>query len=271
MAEYKKHMFGEATKGVTSGIVGALLLFFGQQWLNSDLEYKVGSRDAYLSAPLGQQGLAMAFDGKPLNNVSVVEFSIVNRTAKQIGNADLVFVVDDKSSPTLVAGGIIAPRGMSSSEIVETLPAKDPNARKFRLKVIPKQQNGEYFHAVFVFEGERAPNMTVSSTSGDVSIVPYQEWKDTIVASLFIGGFILIFVTAQITLTTLVDYFLDPRKHKKQVELFAKQAQKLHSEGKLKSTDTNALDDAETIYADFTRPKPSKFWSKVLPEQRYEY
>ena len=66
MAEYKKHVLGEGTKGITAGVVGALLLFIGQQWLNSDLEYKVATRDAYVSAPLGQQGLSMAFDGKPL-------------------------------------------------------------------------------------------------------------------------------------------------------------------------------------------------------------
>ena len=152
MAEYKKHVLGEGTKGITAGVVGALLLFIGQQWLNSDLEYKVASRDAYVSAPLGQQGLSMAFDGKPLKNVSVVEFSIVNRTSKQISNAEFLFVVDDKTSPTLVAGGVIAPRGMSSAEVVENLPTKEPNARKFRLKVVPKQRDNEYFHAVFVFD-----------------------------------------------------------------------------------------------------------------------
>jgi len=271
LAEYKKHMLGEATKGITAGVVGALLLFFGQQWLNSDLEYKIGSRDAYLSAPLGQQGLSMAFDGKPLKNVSVVEFSIVNRTSKQIANAELLFVVDDKASPTLVAGGVIAPRGMSSAEVVDTLPAKDSNARKFRLKVVPKQRDGEYFHAVFVFEGERAPNMTISSTSGDVSIVPYQQWKDTVVAFLYLGGFVFLLIAAQIALTSFIEYFWEPRRHKKQVERFVEQGKKLEQEGKLKSTNPESLADAGAIYAEFTRPKPSRFWSKVLPEQKYEY
>ena len=271
MAEYKKHVLGAATKGITSGIVGALLMLFGQQWLNSDLEYKVGSRDAYLSAPLGQQGLSMAFDGKPLKNVSIVEFSIVNRTSKQIANAELLFVVDDKANPTLVAGGVIAPRGMSSAEVVDTLPAKDSNARKFRLRVVPKQRDGEYFHAVFVFEGERAPSMAISSTSGDVSIVPYQQWKDTIVAFLYLCGIVLLIVAAQFALTSFIEYFWEPRRHKKQVERFVKQAYTLKQEGKLKSNDPESLADAGIIYAEFTRPKPSRFWSKVLPEQRYEY
>lgn len=271
LAEYKKHVLGEATKGLTGAVAGALLLFFGQQWLNSDLEYKIGTRDSYLSAPLGQQGLSMAFDGKPLKNVSVVEFSIVNRTSKQIANAELLFSVDEKAPPVLVAGGVMAPRGMSSAEVVEQLGAKDSTARKFRLKVIPKQRDGEYFHAVFVFEGERAPNMTVSSTSGETSIAPYLQWKDTTVALLYLAGFALLFMAVQLALTSLIEYFWEPRRHKKQVERFKEQSKKLEQDGLLKSKDPASSEDAATIYAEFTRPKPSRFWAKILPEQKYEF
>jgi hypothetical protein len=271
LAEYKKHVIGEATKGITAGIVGALLLFFGQHWLNSDLEFKQLSRDAYLSTPLGQQGLTMAFDGKPLKNVSIVEFSIVNRTPKQVANSDLVFTVDDEKAPTLVSGGIIPPKGISAPEAIEELPSKDATAKKFRIKVVPKQRDSEYFHAVFVFEGDKAPPMSVSSASGDVAIVPYQEWKDKTVAIIVFLAIICLLVAAQFAFTTLVDYFWAPRKHKKQVERFVEHAAELHHEGKLKSADPESLADAGTIYASFMRPKPSKFWSKVLPEQRFEY
>lgn len=271
MAEYKKHVIGEATKGITAGIVGALLLFFGQQWLNSDLEFRKLSRDAYLSTPLGQQGLTMAFSGKPLKNVSVVEFSIVNRTSKQVANADLVFTVDDEESPTLVSGGVIPPRGMSAPETIEELPSKDAKAKKFRIKVAPKQRDSEYFHAVFVFEGDKAPSMSVSSASGDVSIVPYQKWKDTTAAVVVLLAIVCLWVAAQVAFMTLIDYFWEPRKHKKQVERFVEHAAELQRDRKLKSADPESLADAGTIYASFMRPKPSKFWSKVLPEQRFEY
>jgi len=271
LAEYKKHVVGEATKGITAGIVGALLLFFGQQWLNSDLEFKQLSRNAYLSTPLGHQGLTMAFDGKPLKNVSVVEFSVINRTSKQVANADLVFAVDDEASPTLVSGGIIPPKGISAAEAIEELSSKDAKARKFRIRVIPKQRDSEYFHAVFVFEGEKAPSMSVSSASGDVAIAPYQQWKDTTIAVVVLLAFVCLWVAAQTALTTLIDYFLEPRRHKKQVERFTEHSIGLLKEGKLKSSDPEALADAGAIYASFTRPKPSKFWSKILPEQRFEY
>lgn len=271
MAEYKKHIVGEATKGITAGVVGALLLLIGQQWFSSDLEFKQISRDGYLSATLGQQGLAMAFDGRPLKNVSIVEFTIFNRTSKQVANADFVFTVNGDSRPALVSGGIIPPRGMSAAESVEELVSKDVNARKFRIKVLPKQRDTEYFHAVFVFDGDKAPSMSVSSVAGDVSIVPYQQWKDTTTGWLIVLGVMSLWVAVQVAVMSLIEYFWEPRKHKKQTERFAEHATQLVSEGKLKATTPNALADATSIYASFSRPKPSKLWSKVLPEQRFEY
>ena len=77
-----KHISGEAVKGLTGVVVGALLLWGGQKWFASDLEYTQISRNGYLSTTLGRQGLTMAYEGKPLKNVSVVEFGIFNRTSK---------------------------------------------------------------------------------------------------------------------------------------------------------------------------------------------
>jgi len=271
LVEYKKHVIGESTKGLTAAIIGAFLLFFGQHWLNNDLEFKKISRDAYLSSPLGQQGLTMAFNGKPLKNVSIVEFSIVNRTSKQVANAELVFTVDGENAPVLVSGGVIPPRGMSALETIEELPSKDVKAKKFRLKVVPKQRDTEYFHAVFVFEGDKAPPMSVSSGSGDVSIAPYQEWKDTTIAIVITLAILGLLVVAQLAFMTFFDHFLAPRKHKKQVERFVEHANDLARNGNLKSTDAESLANAGEIYASFMRPKSGKFWSRFLPEQEFEY
>ena len=44
---------------------------------------------------LGETGMAMAYQGKPLKNISIVELRIFNRTSKQFGDVDLVFSVND--------------------------------------------------------------------------------------------------------------------------------------------------------------------------------
>lgn len=269
--EYKKHIFGEATKGIVAALVGAVLFWFSQQWLNSDLEYTVASRDAYLSAPLGQQGLAMNFNNKSLKNVSIVEYSIINRTNKQIANAELLFTVDDKSTPFLVSAGIQAPQGLSTPEVVENLIARDSNSRKFKLKVIPKQLNNEYYHAVFVFEGDKAPTMSVSSISGDISIIPYLKWKDTVIVYALLTAFFSLVFATFIIVTTLIDYFQKPFLHTKQVDSFVDLAKQLQNNGKLLSTDPAALIDAGVIFAEYARPKPSRFWSKFLKKQNYTY
>lgn len=272
MAEINKHILGEATKGVTAGIVGAFLLLGAQKWIASDIEFRQTSRDAYLSAPLGQQGLTMAYDGKPLKNVSVVEFTIVNRTSKQIGNADLVFLVDDQDAQTrLVSGAIIPPRGVSQAETVEELPSRDPKAKRFRIKVLPKQQSSEYFHAVFVFDGDKAPQMSLSSGSGDLSIIPYQQWRDTllqlpVLIAAFAAGLLI-----QVAIPSLLQHLLAPRNHRMRVETFAVHVQEAKDSGTLKSTDPEALVDAAALYASFTRPKPNRIWSKILPAQKFDY
>lgn len=213
----------------------------------------------------------MAFDGKPIKNVSIVEFSIVNRTAKQAANAEVAFTIDEETAPILVSGGVIPPRGMSAIETVEELSSKDPKVKKYRLRVVPKQRDSEYFHAVFVFEGNKAPAMSVSSASGEVPIVPYREWKDTTVGVIAALMVLCGIIGVQLAFMTVVDYFWAPRKHKKQVERFVKHAEELASNGKLKSVDTTSLADAAQIYASYVRPKPSKFLSNFLPEQQFEY
>jgi hypothetical protein len=116
-----------------------------------------------------------------------------NQAYRQFTDVDLLFSVDDSKNPmTLVSSGIITPTGLPHAETVEELPVKDTRTKKFRLKVIPKQYKTEYFDAIFVFDGEKAPSMSVASLSKDVSIRPYQEWKDAIIAWLIIV-FLLLF------------------------------------------------------------------------------
>jgi hypothetical protein len=272
LAEYKKHIFGEATKGIVTAILGAVLLFFGQKWFTSEIEYRKLTRDAYIAAPLGQQGLTMVYDGKALKNVSVVEFSIVNRTSKQMSNIELLFLIEDSvDAKKLVSSVLIPPKGISQIENIEELKSSDPKGRKFRIKVLPKQNDAEFFHAVFVFDGEKAPPMSVSSANGEIPITPYMQYKDGLLAVLFAFGGMAIFTALGVAFGTFLDYFQLPKKHKRKVEEFTAHACELRDLGKLKLSPADTIEDVGVIYASFTRPKPSKWWSKVLPEQRYDY
>lgn len=272
MNDYKKHFFVEALRVITTTSIGALLLWVGQKWLVSDLEYQRAYKDGYLSAPLGQQGLAMAYNDKPLKNISVVEFGIYNRTQRQHNDVDIMFSVDDtKSSPNLVSGGVIAPSGIPQSQSVEEIITNDPYVKKFRIKVLPKQNESEFFHAVFVFDGEKAPEMSVVSLSKEVSLISYQQWRDVFIALSVFLGLGLLTGAVMIAFQSLVDYFSGPSRHKKKVEKFVSHAAEMKNKGELKSTDPDALTDAGAIYASLTRPQPSKFWSKLFGAKRYDY
>jgi hypothetical protein len=185
LGEYRKLISGEAVKGFTAGVVVILLPLLWQLWSTSDLEYKQVSINDYLSGPsttFGKQGLTMTYEGKSLKNVSVVDFRIFNRTSKQFNDVELLFSVEEPKTPiTLISGGIITPSSLPHAETVQELQVNDTRNKKFRLKVIPKQRKTEYFEAVFVFDGEKAPSMSVESYTNNVSIRPYQEWKDNII------------------------------------------------------------------------------------------
>jgi hypothetical protein len=259
-------------QGIVLLIIGGLLSFAGQKWVNSDLEYKVTSKDAYLSAPLGQQGLNMAFKGKPLKNVSVVDFSIFNQTSKQVNNADLIFSIDEKAS-ALVLSDVIPPHGMSKKETVEPMAPKDPkdqSVRKFRLKMVPKLQDSDSFHAVFVFEGEKAPSVSLHGSSGEISVVPYQAWKNTIIGLIVVLIVYTLIGILWFTLSSLINYIGEPIIYKKRVRSFVDHAKQLQHDGQLNSDDSQVTENARKIYASFIKPKPSKFWSKMLPAQQLE-
>jgi hypothetical protein len=152
--EFRNLISGEAVKGFTAGTVVTVLLWIGQAWRTSDLEYKQVSINDYLSTPsttFGKQGLTMTYEGESLKNVSVVDFRIFNRTSRQFKDVELLFSVGEpKGQMTLVSGGIITPSSLPHAETVEELQVNDTINKKFRLKVIPKQRKTEYFEAVFV-------------------------------------------------------------------------------------------------------------------------
>jgi hypothetical protein len=265
-------MIGEAVKGIVAAVVGAILFFVGQQWLNSDLEYKVVSHDGYLSAPLGEQGLTFSYEGKPLKNVSLVEFGIYNRTSKQFNDVELIFSINDpKEQFQLVSGGVLAPNGIPRADVIEELPTKGPHAKIFRIKVIPSQKDGEYFHAIFVFDGEKTPSMSVASLTKNASVVEYNEKKDEAKVFFSVVGAVVIFFGVFSLLASFVDYFAVPRNHRRTVEKFMKHASEMKKEGKLKPDNVDAVVVAGEIYISFTRPNPSKFWAKIFGEQNFEY
>jgi hypothetical protein len=269
LEEYRKNILGTAIQTITVAGISGIIGFFCQPWFNSNLEYKVTSRDAYLSALLGQQGLNMAFKGKPLKNVSVVEFSIFNRTSKQVNNADLIFSIDEKAS-VLVLSDVTPPNGMSKKEFVEPVAPKNPkdqSVRKFRLKTVPNLQDSDSFHAVFVFEGEKAPSVSLHGSSGEISVVPYQAWKD------FVRDMLIIFVPYSAVMLFFfyrVDFVWSPKSHKKRVERFMKYVKQLQDDGQLNSDNPQFLEDTTKVFTQFTKPKPYKFWAKILPEKHFE-
>lgn len=273
MSEYKKHFWFEIVKAIATAIVGGIVFWSGQQWLIDDLEYKKVSKNSYLSAPLGQQGLTMAYNDKPLKNISVIEFGIFNRTQKQFHEFDLVFSIDDtKIASTLVSSGIIAPSGIPQSEAVHEIETNNSSVKKYRIKIFPKdQKKSAYYHAVFVFDGDKLPEMSVVSLSKDVSIKEYSEFREIILGLVVLFSGVLLTLGIMIMFMSGIDFYLAPNRHKKYVDNFMNHIKEMQNKGELKSIDANVLTDMKKIYAYYKRPQSNSFWSKIFGERKYEY
>jgi hypothetical protein len=122
--------------------------------------------------------------------------------------------------------------------------------------VIPKQPNNAYFHAVFVFDGENAPSMSVVSLSKDVSIGVYSEWKDMVKP-------FIIFVLLSALFYVIIKLY-DRWDRARLIGRFSQHATELRKRGELKSTDEQAIGDAITIYSSFLRRKTSKVLPKLF-------
>ncbi|HEY0833493.1 MAG TPA: hypothetical protein VGE72_06240 [Azospirillum sp.] len=253
---------------VASVIILALLSWIGQQWLSSDLEYKTLSRDAYLSAPLGQQGLTMYHKDKKLDNVSVVDFGIFNRTSKQFNDVEVAFSIGDpKYYDSLVSVGIITPNGTQSSEFAYELPSKDKGIKKFMIKVVPKNLGKKYFHIAFVFDGDKAPPMSVVSMTKDIAIDPHSEWQDVVIIFAVMAALIVVASSIFFLIADFAEYILQPRRHKKLVSKFRAHAQSCAAQSDA-ALNEKSVEDAVLVYSSFLKPKHTKLWVKVFGERR---
>jgi hypothetical protein len=261
MLNIKSPLTLELLKSTITAAVGAAALFFGQQWADNDLEYRTVSREAYLSSPLGEQGLSLYHDKKELKNISIVEFGIFNTTSRDFHDVNLIFTyknVHDKHK--LVSGGIITPTGIPQKDAIEEVPTKEENSKGFIIKFIPKQQDKEYFHAVFIFDGDTAPPMFVTSTTNAAAIVPYREWKDAIKAISFVAGVFALAIATTFFIGTLIDFIFAEKNHQKTVGKFKKHASSLKDPTYTPET----IKASVKIYESFTKPKTSIFWGKII-------
>ncbi|HYG89826.1 MAG TPA: hypothetical protein VD978_26640 [Azospirillum sp.] len=263
MQEYKKSIIN----AMISVLVGAFLAWVGQQWFANDLEYRQISRDTYLAAPLGQQGLSMYHKGIQLKNISVVEFGIFNRTSKQFNDVEIAFSIDDnKYVDALVSAGIMTPNGLSSSEIAYEVPSKDKGTKKFFIKAVPKNMDSKYFHAAFVFDGDKAPPMSIISLSKDVAVGEYAEWKDAIKYIALLLIVVFVFVLSGFLIGDFADYMIQPRRNRKMVDKYRQFAEDL-ADSEQGTLNKDAVANAVFVYTSFIKQKKSVFWGKIFGER----
>lgn len=255
----------ELLKSLITALVGAFIFFLTQQWTDNDLEFRNVSREAYLSSLIGEQGLSLKHESKELKNISIVEFGIFNRTSRNFNDVNLIFTPEKSNEkPKLISSTLIPPNGLPLKDTIDELPTKEPNSKGFSIKVIPKQKDNEYFHAVFIFEGEKAPKMTVTSTTSAAAIVPYREWKDNIKVLILTVATFTLAILISFLIASLLEHIFAEKNHRKLIEKFKSYISNLQETGKIKPLDNNQIAATVEIYKLYTKPKINIIWKRLL-------
>jgi hypothetical protein len=270
MKDVVKGLAGQTASRLIAAALGAAGMYFGGLWINSDLEYWASTKDKYLSTALGEQGLTMNYQGQSLNNVSVVEFAIANRTSKQFSDVELIFTIDEKDAPALISSGITPPKGLSQKETVRLIPSEDSHARVFHLNTVPAQRDSEYFYAVFVFEGDKAPPMYITS-KGNTAIIPKRVLKDGTISVAIVVLTATVSLVIFLLISGLTNYILAPHHYRGRIKDFKNHLEAMKKSGDIPDTeDPKYLNVAENIYSSLVRPKPDLIWGKIFPPRKFD-
>ncbi|WP_457930204.1 hypothetical protein ACT51I_19330 [Pseudomonas aeruginosa] len=129
--------------------------------------------------------------------------------------------------------------------------SKNNSSKSFNIKIIPTQKEKEYFHATFVFDGNKAPEMSVVEISEGASIIPYQEWKDTIKALVILSLAIIISIIFALLFVSFLEFVYSKKTHNSAIKKFRHHIEKMKKEGLLETTTDIEENTAVKIYESF--------------------
>jgi hypothetical protein len=163
----------------------AVITIFLTIWINgsNELEYRDGSRAPYFNYPDAiEKDLEIRHKTIPIDNISVVEYAIHNRTFTDLEKVKIYVKLTSDKKYKLISKQLTPPKRIPALDIagIDT-GSKDIFA--FEVGVL-KKTNDEYYHLSLIFEGHEAPETEISIGNKNIDIVEYKKWKDNSLAAL---------------------------------------------------------------------------------------
>lgn len=171
---------------VKASLVAAITIFL-TIWINgsNELEYRDSSRAPYFSYPDEiEQDLEIRHKTIPIDNISVVEYAIHNRTFTDLEKVKIYVKIQDDKEYRIISKKLSPPNKIPELNI-NNLDTGSENVFAFEVDVL-KKTGDEYYYLSLIFEGSEAPETEISIGNKNIDIVEYKKWKDNSLAVLIV-------------------------------------------------------------------------------------
>tara|TARA_R110002012_G_scaffold81474_1_gene206280 strand:+ start:5961 stop:6581 length:621 start_codon:yes stop_codon:yes gene_type:complete len=181
----------ESGKNFILEIVKASLVFtitiFLTIWANGshELEYRDGSRAPYFNYPdTIEKDLEIRHKTIPIENLSVVEYAIHNRTFSDLEKVKIYVKLHGDGDYRVISKNLAPPKKVPALGITNLDP---PIKGVFGFEVnVLKKTGDDYYYLTLIFEGNEAPDAEISIGNKNINIVQYKKWKDNLLAILVV-------------------------------------------------------------------------------------
>ncbi|WP_135443648.1 hypothetical protein [Vibrio tasmaniensis] len=171
---------------VKASLIAAITIFL-TIWINgsSELEYRDGSRAPYFNYPDAiKKDLEIRHKTTPIDNISVVDYAIHNRTFTDLEKVKIYVKIQDDKKYKLISKKLSPPKKTPGLDIT-SINTGSKNVFGFEVGVL-KKTGDEYYYLNLIFEGREAPETEISIGNKNIDIVEYKKWKDNSLVILIV-------------------------------------------------------------------------------------
>jgi hypothetical protein len=169
-------------------VVGiALITLFISSWFNGskDIEYTSKSINSYFNVPDALEDKLKIMNGSTeIENISVVNFALHNRSFSDYEKVKVDIKIKGDNPPKILSSSMLPPKRLTNSGIAEII-GLNKELVGYSIDVFKTSIDDDYYLLHLIFEGKEAPEVKISTSTKNIEIKEYKQWKDWVWA-LFI-------------------------------------------------------------------------------------
>ena len=170
----------EVIKAMIVAIVGGFVTLWA--FGTPQLEYKSGYKDKIFNIYKAPNDLTLGYRSERIENISIFDFNIFNRTLKDISRVRLYFTIKPKGVgkvPEIISRGMYPPPHLPEIGITEKETEKE-NLYAFDIETFKRTGSDSFYSARFIFKGTETPEVGVTTFTEGVDIRKYSYWRDNL-------------------------------------------------------------------------------------------